>query len=334
MKIVRDGKEYELTKDELYSAYLEQEAIYDQANIRNNMEGYLSSDEFVRLKNNESFIECAADKLRENQDDYNMGYDDALASAFDEAVKEFYPSTFTELRNYDEAFECLLGALASADGVDIKDVFDSDKDIMEPLFMSTNYFGIYCYRDGSNEYYLVDKNSGEHKMVLGDSFAFVGKNLLDCMKNEKVLHISNKEFVRYLIDFSYDNVKDLLPVEELRGIAVLDAALREAFEKEGYFYVKPSLAERISSAAELKEREEAESKDREKVFSIKDIATGLYVTEESDGEYKLGEASDRLLFYNESEVENLLNKLNDTFDLCFTLVDETPAQYMGQDLGR
>jgi len=58
MKIVRDGKEYELTPEELYNAYLEQEAIYDYSNIKDNIEGYLNPDEYERLKNNEDFILC------------------------------------------------------------------------------------------------------------------------------------------------------------------------------------------------------------------------------------------------------------------------------------
>lgn len=89
MKIIRDGKEYELTPEELYNAYLEQESIYDHSNIKDNMEGYLNYDEYKRLKNNETFIECAVAKLRKNQDEYDMGYDDALSSAFKEAAKEF-----------------------------------------------------------------------------------------------------------------------------------------------------------------------------------------------------------------------------------------------------
>lgn len=89
MKIIRDGKEFELTREELIEAYQEQEAIYDQMNIRDNMEGYLGYEEYHRLKNNADFVERAADMLRENQDRNDMGYDEALSKAFEEASKEF-----------------------------------------------------------------------------------------------------------------------------------------------------------------------------------------------------------------------------------------------------
>lgn len=88
MKINRNGQEFELTQGELVAAYLEQASIYDQDNIRGNMEGYLSPDVYARLKDNKAFIENAASKLRESQDD-SMGYDEALASAIKAAEKEF-----------------------------------------------------------------------------------------------------------------------------------------------------------------------------------------------------------------------------------------------------
>lgn len=90
MKIIRDGKEYELTREELLSAYLEQERIYDIGNIRDNMEGYLPYEQYERLKGNETFISLAADKLRYNQDNLGIGYDAALTAAFKDAAKEFF----------------------------------------------------------------------------------------------------------------------------------------------------------------------------------------------------------------------------------------------------
>ena len=89
MKIFRDGKEYELTKEELFEAYLEQESIYDRTNIVENMEEHLSPEQYARLNDNEDFIEEAISKLRKNQDHYEMDYDSALATAFQEASAEF-----------------------------------------------------------------------------------------------------------------------------------------------------------------------------------------------------------------------------------------------------
>ena len=89
MKITRDGKEYELTSDELYNAYIEQEGIFDRENIENNMELYLDEEAYELLKDNDDFIEEAAQKLRRNQDKYDMNYEYALSDAFQSVKKEF-----------------------------------------------------------------------------------------------------------------------------------------------------------------------------------------------------------------------------------------------------
>lgn len=86
MKIIRDGKEIELTSDELFLAYQEQERLFDIQNIEDNMSGgYLKEideDEYEALRNNKEAIEYAADVLRRNQDKTDMDYDHALEDAF------------------------------------------------------------------------------------------------------------------------------------------------------------------------------------------------------------------------------------------------------------
>lgn len=96
----------------------------------------------------------------------------------------------------------------------------------QPIFETDNYFGIYWYCD-ANEYYLVDKNDGSYQMVLGDSFEFVGQYLLECLESETVLNVANKEILEWLIEFSRENVKDILPEDKLEGIHVLENALIE-----------------------------------------------------------------------------------------------------------
>ena len=155
------------------------------------------------------------------------------------------------LHNYDDAIAYLCETLnEKGEAMDLDDLWEpiSMSDFV-PLFKSNNYFGVYCYHDGENEYYLINRNTREHKLVLGDSFEFIGQNNLDCLKDEVILDVANKEYMRYLVDFSYHNVKGLLPVENLQGIAVLDAALRKANEKEGAFYPKLSLMDQIQSAS-------------------------------------------------------------------------------------
>lgn len=72
MKIIREGKEIELTREELFSSYMEQENIFDIQNIEDNMENYLNESEYDLLKNNKQFVEDAASELRRNQDKYDM----------------------------------------------------------------------------------------------------------------------------------------------------------------------------------------------------------------------------------------------------------------------
>lgn len=83
MKIIRDGKEIELTNEELFNAYMEQENIFDIQNIEDDMKNYLDESEYDLLKNNKKFIEDAASELRRNQDNYDMDYENAIRKAFE-----------------------------------------------------------------------------------------------------------------------------------------------------------------------------------------------------------------------------------------------------------
>ena len=66
MEIYREGKKIILTEQEVFLAYEEQENLYDQENVRENMETYLTAEQYVKLKGNKSFIEEAAFLLRLN----------------------------------------------------------------------------------------------------------------------------------------------------------------------------------------------------------------------------------------------------------------------------
>lgn len=87
MEIYRDGKRITLTEQELFLAYEEQENIYDRENIRENMETYLTAEQFVGLKENQSFIEEAAFLLRTYLDKHNMNYECAIAEAIKDAAE-------------------------------------------------------------------------------------------------------------------------------------------------------------------------------------------------------------------------------------------------------
>lgn len=57
-------------------------------------------------------------------------------------------------------------------------------------------------------------------------------------------------------------------------------------------------------------------------FSIREAENGMYLTEENNGKYTLGKEEDRIIFYNETEAENVLEYLNDTTEYCCILMDE------------
>lgn len=89
MKIIREGKEIELTREELFNAYMEQENIFDIQNIEDNMEKYLEESEYGLLKDNKQFVEEAASELRRNQDKYDMDYENAIREAFEEIKMKY-----------------------------------------------------------------------------------------------------------------------------------------------------------------------------------------------------------------------------------------------------
>ena len=93
MKITRtiNGKtiEIELTPKEIFAAYKEQEAQNRYAEVKNNMEFYLSDDEYGLLKDNAGFIKDVADDMQYNMDYGEMPFDEALWRAIG-CIKEDY----------------------------------------------------------------------------------------------------------------------------------------------------------------------------------------------------------------------------------------------------
>lgn len=87
MEIYREGKKIILTEQEVFLAYEEQENLYDRQNVRENMETYLTAEQYVKLKENQSFIEEAAFLLRTYLDKSNMTYESAIAEAIKDAAE-------------------------------------------------------------------------------------------------------------------------------------------------------------------------------------------------------------------------------------------------------
>lgn len=72
---------------EFIMAYKEQEKLYDMENVRENMKTYLTAEQYVKLKENQSFIEEAAFLLRTYLDKNNMTYESAIAEAIKDAAE-------------------------------------------------------------------------------------------------------------------------------------------------------------------------------------------------------------------------------------------------------
>lgn len=87
MEIYRDGKKITLTEQEVFLAYEVQENLYDMENVRENMKAYLTAEQYVKLKENKSFIEEAAFLLRTYLDKNSMTYEYAIAEAIKDAAK-------------------------------------------------------------------------------------------------------------------------------------------------------------------------------------------------------------------------------------------------------
>lgn len=145
--------------------------------------------------------------------DYD-GFDNRLLEKYDELVHE-------SVQTYEGAIEFLCASLNNEE----KPEPSRKVEDFTPIFESTNYFGVYFY-NGDNEYYLVSKELGEHDLVLDDSPDFIGKNCLILLEGEQILDVANEEFLRYLAEYSRENMKGLIPERELAGLHVLEMALQ------------------------------------------------------------------------------------------------------------
>lgn len=120
MKIKREinGQvmEFELTSEELYSAYLEKEHEYDCQDIQDELESYNFNDEtrkdffdiygipLEKVLSNDELTDDLAYEKRHNQDHYGMNWD----SARDDAFKDILSKRKLELRGLPEMCYGLL----------------------------------------------------------------------------------------------------------------------------------------------------------------------------------------------------------------------------------
>lgn len=92
MKIIRDGKEYELTNNELALAYTEQQFLYDCENIKNNISFLEDGDKQI----DKQLISDSAIYLRSCIDD-GYSYEDALIKALSKIEAEYKKEEDMEL---------------------------------------------------------------------------------------------------------------------------------------------------------------------------------------------------------------------------------------------
>lgn len=89
MKITRDGKVYELTSTELWTAFNEQQHLNDISDIDLNVEYYLSEEEMNTIGSLKEFYDEAAYALRSNIDDLGKEFDVAVAKAIEDTRDDY-----------------------------------------------------------------------------------------------------------------------------------------------------------------------------------------------------------------------------------------------------
>ena len=96
MKIIREGKEYELTHEELMDAYWEIESKFIEDvkegirdDILDKIHEYLDEDSAKQLIGNKEFLQEITDDVYKKVHSYGVDYDYAIQFAFEEVPYEF-----------------------------------------------------------------------------------------------------------------------------------------------------------------------------------------------------------------------------------------------------
>ena len=87
MEIIRDGKTYELTEEELLDAYLEKQFNSDIELIKHNLEYFDAAEE--GLEDNNAFLQEAATKYREIFDNLDFNFSVALDDAVSTVLRKY-----------------------------------------------------------------------------------------------------------------------------------------------------------------------------------------------------------------------------------------------------
>lgn len=94
MKIIRNGKEYELTSNELYEAYLEKEHEIYVEEIEFVLGAYMSKKAYEKFQDNKEFIDQVAN--------FTIAYVERKGWAFQDAVEMAVLETLNDVFDYFE----------------------------------------------------------------------------------------------------------------------------------------------------------------------------------------------------------------------------------------
>lgn len=93
MKIIRDGKEIELTPNELFQAYEEQEHAFDKGDVESELDcfddDYLIENYGMTREQIDVFIDEMAYRMRRYMDKYDMSFEYARDEAIRDVAKEY-----------------------------------------------------------------------------------------------------------------------------------------------------------------------------------------------------------------------------------------------------
>lgn len=116
MEIIRNGKRYELTKQELFKAYIEYQEDEYREIIYNCMDDFLKKEDYEIMKSSKEFINCAIDILRGLISD--GGLEVTLLECLEEAIIEANKEVLNEIRNKQNQDETTIAFYSKQENCD------------------------------------------------------------------------------------------------------------------------------------------------------------------------------------------------------------------------
>lgn len=175
-------------------------------------------------------------------------------------IQEFRKDLDAFREKYKDAIDSLCENLNKAEDCE----FEREVEAFVPVFETDKHVCIYYY-ENNNEWYAVDKETGDYKLILDDSYVWINEPSLNIFVEDTLIHIADRDLMFNLTDTSkylLSSIKDKVPSdEEMKGINVLEKALTKYKSKDNL-----SLNDKINSASGRASKPEAtfENIEREK----------------------------------------------------------------------